>query len=124
MQSPSNHSPLLSPSNDPWLRRFAACVQAELANSALDNQLLAIRMRISARSLHRKLRERLGLSPAQYVRQVRLQRAAELLQKGDYLTVKETAAAVGYQNSSYFIEQYAATFGHTPMSALRDAGHR
>ena len=112
------------PGGDPWLQRFAAHVRAELGNPGLDNQLLAERMRISERSLHRKLRDRSGESPAQYVRRQRLNHAAELLRTGRYFTVKETAAAVGYLSTSYFIEQYAATFGCTPMQVLQRAGHR
>ena len=117
-------SPAPFPTADPWLERLAAHVQTELANPALDNQLLADRMRISARSLHRKLRERIGVSPAQYVRQLRLRHAAALLRAGSYFTVKETAAAVGYQSASYFIEQFRAAFGCTPMAVLQQAGHR
>lgn len=115
-------SPLAT--GDPWLQRFAAYVRDEIANPALDNQLLADRMRISERSLHRKLRDRSGVSPAQYVRRQRMNYAAELLRTGRYFTVKETAAAVGYQSTSYFIEQYTAAFGRTPMTVLQEAGHR
>lgn len=112
------------PAHDPWLARFDGHVMAELANPALDNQLLATRMRISERSLHRKLRSRSGMTPAQYVRQLRMRRAAQLLRAGSYFTVKETAAAVGYQSASYFIEQFRAAFGCTPMAVLQQAGHR
>jgi AraC-like DNA-binding protein len=63
--------------------------------------------------LHRCFRAVFGLSPFEYLRKQRLQKAMLLLQDGE-LNVTEAAAMVGYNNLSYFAKAFKSMFGIAP----------
>ena len=48
----------------------------------------------------------------------------QYLNLGKFRTVKETAHAVGFKNSSYFIRQFEKEFGARPFRVLQEAGWR
>ena len=56
---------------------------------------------ISRRLLHTKLKVLTGLSTGEFIRTLRLKRAAQLLQKG-YGNVTQVAYEVGFMSLSYF----------------------
>jgi len=61
----------------------------------------------------RCFREILGTTPIQYVRQLRIQRAAELLKTTD-LKIAEIGAACGFQEMSYFAKTFRQAKGCAP----------
>jgi AraC family transcriptional regulator len=69
----------------------------------------------------RSFRLTTGITPYQFVRTARMQRAAELV-RTTALTTSMLAERVGYANVAHFREAFVRTFGCTP-AALR-AGSR
>jgi len=69
---------------------------------------------ISVRTLQRAFRRDAGIDFETWRRQVRLMKAVQLLVSGS--TVKEAAYAVGYSQSTAFVELFKATFGTTPKA--------
>ena len=61
----------------------------------------------------REFKKNLGLSVPQYVMELRLQQAEELLQSTQY-SVKEIAEMCGFRNTAYFIRCFSEMFGVTP----------
>lgn len=112
------------PSGNKWLARLDQIVRENSSDGGLDNASLAARMEISERHLFRRVKELTDLSPQQYVRQHRLHLARQYLENGTYKTVRETAAAVGYVSTSYFISQFEKEFGKRPLAVLREWGWR
>ncbi|WP_292274940.1 helix-turn-helix transcriptional regulator, partial [Mesorhizobium sp.] len=55
-----------------------------------------------------------GLPPAEFVLQQRLQRAAKLLTKADFLPVKEVAVLCGFDDPNYFSKVFRRCYGITP----------
>jgi AraC-like DNA-binding protein len=55
----------------------------------------------------------IGVSPYQFLKQLRLERALELLCESDN-NVSETSAAVGYASLSHFINEFKRRYGVTP----------
>ncbi len=62
---------------------------------------LAQRFNLNVRSFNRRFRAAAGKTPMQYLQEVRIGQAQELLKKSN-LTVSEIAFSVGYQDVSYF----------------------
>lgn len=60
-----------------------------------------------------KMKELVGISPSDFLRQVRMQRACQLLQKSK-LTVSEIAYSVGFSDPKYFTKCFKKEFGKTP----------
>jgi AraC-like DNA-binding protein len=66
------------------------------------------------RTMQRVFQKDLGTDFDSWRRQVRLTKAVELLVSGN--SVKEVAFAVGYRQSSAFVEAFRRTFGSTPRA--------
>jgi len=64
-------------------------------------------------SLHRKIKALTDLSSLDFIRIIRLKRAAELLQEGE-LRINEISDRVGFQSPSYFAKIFQKQFGVTP----------
>lgn len=73
---------------------------------------------ISAVQLTRLFRRKHDLSPHQYLKRIRLERAAHLLNTTN-LAVAGIAARVGYQNPSHFIRDFRERFDLTPKNYRR-----
>jgi AraC-like DNA-binding protein len=74
--------------------------------------LLSQRVNLSTRHLGRLFRKRTGRTFRQYLREVRLKRAAELLASGQ--DIKSVAALVGYSSRTHFASDFRRRFGCTP----------
>ncbi len=59
------------------------------------------------------LKAELGLSPRQYLKALRMERASELLE-ATFLSIKEVAGKVGYNDSSRFMRDFKKFYGMTP----------
>ncbi len=67
--------------------------------------------------LKRGFKERYGNTVFGYLRQVRMEKARELLRQGN-ATVIEAANAVGYTNPSHFARAFKQAFGMNPSEAI------
>ncbi len=74
---------------------------------------------MSTRQFQRRLKRLTGLSPKQYLQEMRLQKAKDFLLSGRYATVKETAHAAGFPNARYFSGLFQKHFAVGPSSLLR-----
>ncbi len=120
----NTQNPVAMPSENKWLARLRQAIRENIAGGGLDNTALAAHMGVSERHLIRRVKQLTSLSPKQYVRQQRLQRARQLLKEGACRTVKAAAGAVGYTSVSYFISQFEQEFGRRPLEVLREVGWR
>ncbi len=59
-----------------------------------------------------------GVSPYQFLKQLRLERARDLL-LDDHMSVSEAAGQVGYTSLSHFISEFKRYFGETPRAYLQ-----
>ena len=71
-------------------------------------------MKLGRTVFYRKLRGVTGYSPNEYLRVVRMKKAAELLLSGENLTVAEVAYKVGISDPFYFSKCFKTQFGVAP----------
>jgi AraC-like DNA-binding protein len=76
---------------------------------------LAERACLSPSAFAHLFRDVSGMSPYQFIKSVRLDRARELLVDGE-LNVSEVARSVGYSSLSHFINEFKRHFGITPRA--------
>jgi AraC-like DNA-binding protein len=76
---------------------------------------LAERVALSPSAFSHLFRDVTGRSPHQFVKQIRLDRACELLVVGE-LSVTQVSRAVGYASASHFINEFRSRFGTTPRA--------
>ena len=74
-------------------------------------------------SLYRKLQSITGHTPTDFIRSIRLKRAAQLLQ-GSRLPIIEIANRVGFSSSSYFSKCFKEMFGMLPKQYAEETGKK
>ena len=102
-----------------WVDELNKFVEESLSNVQLDVQLLASFVHLSPRQLNRKLKAITGLSPAKFIKEVRLQTARKTLEKGNVLSISEVAYNVGFKDYSTFSFVFKNRFGKSPKEYLR-----
>ena len=94
------------------VEKAAAVVRANLAEP-LTLEELGQRVGCSPFYLSRTFSEQMGMTLTQFLRQVRLERAAELLRSGKF-NVTQAALEVGYSSVGHFSTAFHETFGCCP----------
>lgn len=77
-------------------------------------ETLAREFKISTRSLNRRFKAAARMTPLQYLQQLRIEQAKELLKQSN-LAIAEIAYAAGYQDTSHFGSLFRKHTGITPM---------
>lgn len=95
-------------------------ILAEIAATAgsLSVKELGVRHRLSERSLERKFRQSVGLSPRMYLRIVRFQETVKQLRAGHYAKLSDVAYDQGYADQSHFIRAFKEFSGLSPKDYL------
>jgi YesN/AraC family two-component response regulator len=101
-----------------FLNRLKKIVIENIANSDFGMQDFAEKAFLSERQLRRKITELTSLSPIEFIRQIRLQKAKELLENKVYYSIAEVSAAVGFKNPHYFSRMYKNMQGISPHHQL------
>lgn len=96
----------------PQLRRLTELLDSQLERRINVNEL-ARTSGLSARQVHRLFKAHLGVSPQAYHRQLRLQRAREMLRQTE-LSILEIAMSSGFASSSDFSRAYRKAFNQSP----------
>lgn len=96
-----------------FLQQAIAVVEQHLSDSAFDVETLSAALNLSRMQLHRKLKALTNQSATEFVRQLRLQRAADLLRQRS-ASVSEVAFGVGFESLSYFTKAFRDQFGTVP----------
>ena len=96
------------------LGQWQAQVADRLANEQFGPTELAELLCLSERTLYRRLGELAGLTPAAWLRELRLAKARRLLEAGGFHSVSTVATAVGFASPKYFATLYTERFGRRP----------
>jgi transcriptional regulator GlxA family with amidase domain len=83
---------------------------------------LAEQAKVSVRTLNRRFREQLGVSPLQWILQAKVRRAQSALETTDW-SIERVAASAGFSTSTSLREHFARVVGTTPR-AYRNAFRR
>ncbi len=98
------------------LNQLKQAVLDNLENDQFSVEQLSQIVGVSRSHLHRKLKKLKGQSISQFIREVRLTKALELLRK-DVATSSEIAYRVGFNSPSYFHKCFSDYFGYPPSEA-------
>ena len=108
-------SSFLNPIDQKFMDKLEAELEKELDNSALNIDLLATNIALSSSGLYRKTKALTGLSPVEYIRSFRLNKAAELLKSSAY-SVSEISDMTGFGTSKYFSRCFKEHFKKAPLN--------
>ena len=108
--------------NEQFLRKVKETVESNLANEKFGVIDLAEAMAVSRIQLYRKLHQLTGKNISQYIREIRLERAREML-KEDVASVSEIAYRVGFSSPTYFNKCFRDHYGYPPGEVIKNHLH-
>ena len=103
------------------IQKALKLIEDHIDNSEYNVEQLSADMGMSRMNLYRKLQAITGQTPTDFIRTIRLKRAAQLLQEGK-LNVSEVADRVGFSSSSYFTKCFKEQFGVLPTQYSESLG--
>jgi signal transduction histidine kinase/ligand-binding sensor domain-containing protein/DNA-binding response OmpR family regulator len=108
---------MITPPDERFLKKAIEIVENNIADPDLDIEKFALEAGVSRMQLYRKLNALTDMTVKEFVRDIRLKRAAQLLQQNKQ-NVSETAYATGFRDLSHFRKCFRQKFG---MSATEYA---
>ena len=103
----------ITSADEKFLARVMAIVETNMGNADFTAEQFGRDAGLSRMQLHRKLVAMTGQSASDFIRLMRLKRAAQLLD-GQAGNVSETAYSVGFNSLSYFAKCFREQFGASP----------
>ena len=98
---------------DPILERVMQFIDENISDSDINVGDLAAAAAVSRSGLQRKLKQTMGITPQDLLREARIKRACQLLRTSDK-TVAEVAYACGFSDPKYFSKCFKQSTGKTP----------
>ena len=106
--------------DEKFLSNIIRLIEDHLSESELNVNALCELSGISNKQIYRKIKQLTGMSPVEYIKSIRMKKAAMLLQQKKF-TVAEVMYMVGFSNHSYFSKCFQAEFGKTPKQYMQPA---
>ena len=99
--------------NDALMERVMKYMNEHLADPDLNVEKLTEEVGISRAQLHRKMKEIAGVSTGEFIRNLRLEQAAHLIEEGQ-INITQVAYSVGFNNQTHFSTVFKKHFGVSP----------
>jgi signal transduction histidine kinase/DNA-binding response OmpR family regulator len=99
--------------DDQFILKLVAIIEKDISNTLLDVEYLSKNIGLSRQQLYRKLKAISGQTPVEFIRTVRIKRAAQLILK-KASPINEIAYMTGFENLSYFAKRFKEEFGQFP----------
>ena len=121
LDSVQNHGPVpLIPlgtipneADDAFMQRVIAFVEQNIGNSDADVNQMAEAAAVSRSVLQRKMKQLLGVTPLDFIREARIKRACQLLRTTDG-SVADIAYKCGFSDPKYFSRSFKQSVGMSP----------
>lgn len=106
--------------DEKFIQKALELVETNISNSEYSVEKLSKDMGVSRGHLYNKLSALTGKTPIEFIRIMRLKRAAQLLGKSQ-LTVSEIAFDVGFNDPKYFSKYFKEEYGISPSEYAKKA---
>ena len=93
------------------------CINENISDPDFNVEKLVENVGMSRAQLHRKLKEITGVSTGEFIRNLRLEQAAQLIIQGK-INISQVAYAVGFNNQTHFSTVFKKHFGVAPSEYL------
>ncbi|MBT1689907.1 response regulator [Fulvivirgaceae bacterium PWU37] len=105
----------ITPLDEKFIQNAIKCVEDNIASPEFSVEDLSRQLGISRAHFYKKILALTGKSPLEFIRTIRLQQAAQLLEKSQ-LTVAEVAYRVGFNNPKYFARYFKEQYDVLPSA--------
>lgn len=101
-----------------FMQRLQELMRQNMRDEQFSIDVLAEQLNMSRSSFYRKIKALTDMTPVDYMKMQRLERAAKLLQQGQ--RISEVANQVGFTSSSYFAKCFRQKFGMLPKDYVNN----
>lgn len=107
----------LSPADEKFLSEITSVIESRISDSDLNVQSLCEQVGLGNKLVYRKLKQLTGKTPVEFIRSIRLSKAAALLKQKKF-TISEVMYLSGFSNASYFSKCFQAVYNKTPREYM------
>ncbi|GHV57318.1 hybrid sensor histidine kinase/response regulator [Bacteroidia bacterium] len=105
--------PEITRQDDIFMSKVMQLIEENMSNSDFRIEEISESVGVSRSVFFKKIKGLTGLAPVEFIRDIRIQRAGQLLATGQ-LSIKETAYGIGMSDMSYFRKCFRQKFGVNP----------
>lgn len=105
----------LSIADKAFVDKLSSVIHNHISNGKLDYDLLASEFSVGKTQLNRKVKAVTGYTTTEYILQIRISMAKQLLVKTDY-SIGDIAARIGIEDVAYFSSLFKKSTGKTPTA--------
>lgn len=100
-----------------FTKKVAAIIEHNISNAGFSVEMLSDAVNMSRVALYKKMFQLLGKTPIEFIKTVRMKRAAQLLEMNQF-TIAEISYQVGYNDPKYFTKAFKSEFSVLPSQYL------
>lgn len=108
---------VISSLDEQLLKKALQIVEDNISNDQFDITTFSMELGVSRTLLFTKIKAWTNCTPNEFIQEVRMKRAAQLLEQGN-LNVSEVGYQVGYKNPKYFSKCFHKKFGLSPTGYI------
>ncbi|HSC39019.1 MAG TPA: helix-turn-helix domain-containing protein, partial [Chitinophagaceae bacterium] len=105
--------------DEQFVQQATGIVEKNLSDAGFSVEDMSRALFMSRVALYKKLFALTGKTPVEFIRYLRLKRAAQLLEKS-HLTISEIAYETGFNNPKYFARYFKEEFNMVPSAYMHE----
>ena len=113
---------VISEKDEKLMREITIAIEVNMIDSDFNVTRLQEIVGIGQKFLYRKIKQITGVTPVEYIRNIRMEKAARLLREGKF-SVSEVMYMVGFTKSGYFSKCFQDAFGMTPSAYVKQTNN-
>lgn len=113
----------ISPKDRKFMDKLMELMEKNLDNGELIVEDLARELAMSRSVFFKKLKALTGLSPIEFIREIRIKKAADFIRTDEY-TITQVSEMVGINDSRYFSKCFKRVYGMTPTEYKEQNLHK
>jgi len=113
-----DNEPIHNKEDQQFLNRVIAEIEKNITDASFDVDRLCKEINLSQPQTYRKIKALTDLSISEFIRNIRLKKAAQLLASRNQ-TISEVAYEVGFSDPNYFSKCFVKVYGQTPSDFIK-----
>lgn len=105
--------PQITPYDEQFMEKVMAYMEEQMDNAELTIDEFAEQLMLSRTIFYRKLKSIVGLTPVDFIREIRIKRAVQLIDSDEY-NFSQVAYMTGFNDPKYFSKCFKKVIGITP----------
>lgn len=104
--------------DEKFVKKLIKIIEDNIDDNLLSVEFLALEVGMSRANLYRKLQVIVNDTPVNFIKKIKLKRAAQLLERGD-LYISEIAYMTGFNNQKYFSKCFSKEYNMNPTQYVK-----